>query len=199
MLWHNGSDHFQVAAHGVTYGTQPWSERHIFVQLVATASTVLNRKGMLVTTKDTAVHSPEAGIDHRLVDRAKGLFELLRAEAQEGQKKRQITPPATEAMSAEGVFQLMVPTRLGGRGSNAQTLTEVLIELGRADGSAGWSAALVNACTWFCVTYGEHAQREIWGDNPDAKACGIFFPGMTKKVGGTEDVKQFERFVTRSV
>ncbi|MFC4945440.1 acyl-CoA dehydrogenase family protein [Pseudonocardia sp. GCM10023141] len=119
--------------------------------------------------------------DPEVVQRAIALRGLLQEQAPQGQIDRQITPAAIKAIDGAGLFNLMVPTRLGGPGASARTMLEVLIELGRGDGSAGWSAALVNACTWFCVTYGEQAQQDMWGNKPDAKACGIFFPGMTRR------------------
>ncbi|WP_214108494.1 acyl-CoA dehydrogenase family protein [Acrocarpospora catenulata] len=119
--------------------------------------------------------------DVETVQRASALFDLIRSEAAQGQEDRQVTKTVTDAVDGAGLFNLMVPTRLGGPGASARTMIEVLIELGRADGSTGWSAALVNACTWFAVTYSEQAQREIWGAHPKAKACGIFFPGMTRR------------------
>lgn len=119
--------------------------------------------------------------DEEYVRRAAALHDLLREQAPQGQEDRQITTEATDAISRAKLFNLLVPERLGGPGASARTMIEVLIELGRGDGSAGWTAALVNACTWFCVTYGEQAQQDVWGDNPDAKACGIFFPGMTRR------------------
>lgn len=119
--------------------------------------------------------------DPEFVRRATALRGLLREQAPQGQADRQITKAATDAIDSAGLFNLMVPTRLGGPGASARTMIEVLVELGRADGSAGCSAALVNACTWFCVTYGEQAQQDMWGSNPHAKACGIFFPGMTRR------------------
>jgi alkylation response protein AidB-like acyl-CoA dehydrogenase len=125
--------------------------------------------------------SPQGVPDAEYVQRAAALHDLLREQAPQGQEDRQITKAATDAIDRARLFNLMVPTRLGGPGASARTMLEVLIELGRADGSAGWSAALVNACTWFCVTYGEQAQQDIWASNPNAKACGIFFPGMTRR------------------
>lgn len=119
--------------------------------------------------------------DRATVERAIALFDLIRSEAAQGDRDRQITRKVTDAVDAAGLFNLMVPARLGGPEATARTLLEVLIEVSRGDGSAGWSTALVNACTWFAVTYGEQAQQDIWAANPGAKACGIFFPGMVRR------------------
>ncbi|GAA1016365.1 oxidoreductase [Acrocarpospora pleiomorpha] len=132
-----------------------------------------------MTNIPVTVRSP--GPDVETVQRASALFDLIRSEAAQGQEDRQVTKAVTDAVDDAGLFNLMVPQRLGGPGASARTMIEVLVELGRADGSTGWSAALVNACTWFAVTYSEQAQREIWGVGPKAKACGIFFPGMTRR------------------
>jgi hypothetical protein len=100
------------------------------------------------------------------------------------QENRQVTSAVTGAINDAGLFQVMIPSRLGGRGANARTLTDVLIELGRSDGSAGVAGCL-DQRLHVVLRHDEQSQADIWGDNPDAKACAIFFPRMTKTVGGT--------------
>ncbi|WP_040588567.1 acyl-CoA dehydrogenase family protein [Sciscionella marina] len=136
---------------------------------------------MTDTLSPAAETTRATGYDADIVARATALHDLIRDEAAQGNEARQITPRVTDAIDEAGLFNLMVPTRLGGPSASARTMIEALIELGRADGSAGWSAALVNACTWFAVTYGEKAQQDLWAGHPQTKVCGIFFPGMTRR------------------
>lgn len=124
------------------------------------------------------------GIDTEMVERARSLRELISADAEQGQIDRQVTQRVLEAMDRERLMNMLVPRRLGGPGANVRTMIEALIELGKADASACWTAALVNACTWFCVAFSDQAQQDVWGDNPNAKACGIFIPGSTERVDG---------------
>lgn len=123
--------------------------------------------------------------DWDIVQRATDLFPLIREDVPIGQEERQISERVTTALREAGLLNIMIPERLGGTGASASTLVEVLAELGRADGSTGWTAALLNACTWFASTYSAEAQAEIWADHPDAVACGIFFPGMTTRIAGS--------------
>lgn len=121
------------------------------------------------------------GIDEEVVERAKALRTLISSEAEQGQIDRQVTPKVLEAMDEARLMNMLVPERLGGPGVNTRTMIEALIELGKADASACWTAALVNACTWFCLAYSDRAQQEVWADNSNAKACGIFIPGTTRR------------------
>ncbi|MCB1274064.1 MAG: hypothetical protein KDB25_06680 [Leucobacter sp.] len=86
----------------------------------------------------------------------------------------------SDALLEAQLTNMMVPRRLGGPEADAHTMIDALIEIARADASAGWSAALLNACTWFGITYGEQAQQELFGVDR-AAMCGIFFPGMTRR------------------
>jgi alkylation response protein AidB-like acyl-CoA dehydrogenase len=124
------------------------------------------------------------GPDPEVVGRATELVPLLRKHAGEGQEDRCLASIVTDAMEEAGLFRLMIPQRFGGLEVNVRTFIEVLAELGRGDGSTAWTAALLNTCTWFATTYGERAQEEIWGANPDAKVAGIFFPGIAERVPG---------------
>lgn len=121
------------------------------------------------------------GVDESVVERARALRDLISSEAEQGQVDRQVTQKVLDAMDEARLMNMLVPERLGGPGINTRTMIEALIELGKADASACWTAALVNACTWFCLTYTERAQLEIWEENPNAKACGIFIPGATRR------------------
>ncbi|SKG71931.1 acyl-CoA dehydrogenase [Mycobacteroides abscessus subsp. bolletii] len=147
----------------------------------------MSHAGMMTSRHRTRISEP----DWDIVQRATDLFPLIRAAAQEGQLLRQITTEVTDALRIQGLLGLVIPSRLGGLGGSARTMVDTLAEIGRADGSAGWTAALINACSWFGTTYGARAQHEIWGTNPTAAMCGIFFPGMTTRAGGcgekTED------------
>ncbi len=125
-----------------------------------------------------------SGVDTEIVERARALRDLIAGEAEQGQADRQVTQRVLDAMDRERLLNMLVPQRLGGPGANVRTMIEALIELGKADASACWTAALLNACTWFCLAFSDRAQQDIWGDDPNAKACGIFIPGTTRRVEG---------------
>lgn len=62
---------------------------------------------------------------------------------------------------------------------------EAVAEIGRGDGSTAWAAALLNVCTWFATTFSDQAQEEMFGTDPNARACGIFSPPLkSERVDG---------------
>lgn len=124
-------------------------------------------------------------IDTELVARATALVPLIREYAKESSEARRVVPEVMVAIEEAGLLNLFVPKRYGGHGSNMATVTQVLGELSRGDGSTGWAASLLNVCTWFATTFSGEAQEEIFGANPNAKVCGIFTPGSkSERVDG---------------
>ncbi|WP_372698683.1 acyl-CoA dehydrogenase family protein [Arthrobacter sp. JSM 101049] len=113
-----------------------------------------------------------------LVERAAALRDLLRNHAADGDQG-QANPAVVEQLASEGLLELTVPRRYGGHEANTRTLVDVLVELARGDGSAAWSAMLVNIGNWFTSTWPVRAQDEIWGADPKSKVCVILNPMST--------------------
>lgn len=115
--------------------------------------------------------------NREIIDRATRLVPLIREHAAKTSDDRQVVPIVMQAIEQAGLFKLLVPKRYGGLGTNLRTMMETVAEVGRGDGSTSWAVALLNVCTWFATTYSQRAQDEVFGDNPNAKCCGIFTPG----------------------
>ena len=115
--------------------------------------------------------------NREIIDRATRLVPLIREHAAKTSEDRQVAPAVMKAIEDAGLFKLLVPKRYGGLGANLRTMMETVAEVGRGDGSTSWAVALLNVCTWFATTYSQRAQDEVFGDNPNAKCCGIFTPG----------------------
>lgn len=112
-----------------------------------------------------------------IIERATRLVPLIREHAAKTSEDRQVAPAVMQAIEQAGLFKLLVPKRYGGLGTNLRTMMETVAEVGRGDGSTSWAVALLNVCTWFATTYSQRAQDEVFGQNPNAKCCGIFTPG----------------------
>ncbi|MDM0004752.1 acyl-CoA dehydrogenase family protein [Variovorax sp. J22G73] len=115
--------------------------------------------------------------NREIIERATRLVPLIREHAAKTSEDRQVAPAVMQAIEQAGLFKLLVPKRYGGLGTNLRTLMETVAEVGRGDGSTSWAVALLNVCTWFATTYSQRAQDEVFGQNPNAKCCGIFTPG----------------------
>ena len=131
----------------------------------------------MTDTLDQKQAGAGAGVapDEELIARAAALVPLIREHAERSSAERRVVPEVVSALEDAGMFGLLVPERLGGRGTNLRTMMECVAEVGRGDGSTAWAVALLNVCTWFATTFSDEAQEEVFA-TPGAKACGIFSP-----------------------
>jgi alkylation response protein AidB-like acyl-CoA dehydrogenase len=116
--------------------------------------------------------------DREMIARATALVPLIREHAQASSEQRRVVPRVVTALEEAGLFGLLVPARLGGRGTNLRTMMECVAEVGRGDGSTAWALALLNVCTWFATTFSDEARRDMFS-TPGARACGIFSPPLS--------------------
>jgi len=106
-----------------------------------------------------------------LVERAAGLREQLWHDADECDRSRRLSDRDVEALTGAGLLRLMTPRRFGGLETDMRTLLDVNIELGRGCCSAAWISGVCNAGDFVVSLFPEPAQREVWGDDPDACAA----------------------------
>ncbi|MDL4818517.1 acyl-CoA dehydrogenase family protein [Actinomadura opuntiae] len=137
-----------------------------------------------MTTTTTARPSTQAPAEARfdsedLVARAADLVPLLRANAAATEENRRVVEASIEAIAAAGLYRLAVPARFGGLETDLRTSLRVSVELGRGDGSAAWASTLMNVCAWMAGLFPDRAQREVWGEDPDARVCGVLAPTAT--------------------
>lgn len=128
-------------------------------------------------TPQTTVASATA-----LMESARALVPLLRDNAARTEADRRVNEESIEALADAGLFRLAVPRRFGGHEADFRTFLEVTSELARGCGSTAWVTTLVNVCNWMVGLYPEQAQQEVWGENPDARVCGVLAPGATSRV-----------------
>ncbi|RII07933.1 Flavin-dependent monooxygenase, oxygenase subunit HsaA [Streptomyces sp. YIM 130001] len=110
-----------------------------------------------------------------LVARAKDLAPLLSKHALWAEENRRLHDEVVEAMTDAGIFRMRVPVRYGGYESDTRTVSEVLAELARGDGSAGWTAAVWSISTWIAGFFPDPVQDEIFAA-PGTRVCGILSP-----------------------
>ncbi|MFJ9249661.1 acyl-CoA dehydrogenase family protein [Streptomyces sp. NPDC101776] len=81
--------------------------------------------------------SPEA-----LVERAAGLRDLIREQADEAEELGHYTPEVHEAFKEAGFYHLLTPKRYGGLDVDVRTFARVMMEVGRADPGTAWCLCL---------------------------------------------------------
>jgi 3-hydroxy-9,10-secoandrosta-1,3,5(10)-triene-9,17-dione monooxygenase len=111
-----------------------------------------------------------------VVERAKGLFPLLREQARRADDERHLTQEMVDAFAVEGLARVVVPERFGGCGLGFSGVVDVAIELGRASGSMGWVGGFWADHAQWIGLFPDEAQADVWGDGPDARVATSFAP-----------------------
>lgn len=120
-----------------------------------------------------------------LIQRARDLAPLIKANAAEGESSRRVVEESIEALAQAGLFKLTLPRRYGGAECSISKLLDVCAEVGAADGGTAWVVTLINAGGWMASLFPSQAQDEVFGANPDAKVSGVVTPTSTAiKVDG---------------
>ena len=70
---------------------------------------------------------------------ARDLAATIAAAAPAIEESRRVPPALVQQIARAGLFRLLVPAELGGLEADPLTLLDVLEEVARADGSAGWA------------------------------------------------------------
>ncbi|WP_213956139.1 MULTISPECIES: acyl-CoA dehydrogenase family protein [unclassified Variovorax] len=133
---------------------------------------------MLTATRPAAtpIHLSDAQARAMLVERARGLHGVLSKNALQTETDRRVVEENIQAMAEAGLFRTMVPRRYDGFEGSIRTHLEVTAAVAEACGSSAWVLALTNVCNWFASLYGQQAQDEIFGANPNARVAGVLSP-----------------------
>ena len=93
------------------------------------------------------------GVRDRLVDRARGMRDLVRAEAAESERLRTLSAPIVDEMWASGLMSAFNPTAAGGVEPSFHEMIETWIEMAWQDGSFGWIGIANLPSTFAAATY----------------------------------------------
>jgi alkylation response protein AidB-like acyl-CoA dehydrogenase len=114
---------------------------------------------------------------------ARALAAELSERALENEGRREIAPDLIDKIRHAGLFHLGVPAELGGLECEPLTIFECVEELSRADGSAGWIAAIGNG-TAFLAWLEPEVAKEIVSQRADFTTAGAFAPTGTARPDG---------------
>src|ERR1700759_880016 len=78
------------------------------------------------------------GVRDRVADRARGMRDLVRAEAGESERIRTLSAPIVDEMWASGLMSSFNPAVAGGVEPSFTEMIETWIEMAWQDGSFGW-------------------------------------------------------------
>ena len=113
---------------------------------------------------------------------ARGLRGLIEDEADAIETQGTMTEAVVEALSAAGLFMLLVPEQYGGLEANVTTIIDVCEELSFADGSVGWAFAQNTTVGGYLA----YVEPEVGRGFAEKRAgAGMFAPmGIANQVDG---------------
>ena len=117
-----------------------------------------------------------------LVDAAKELLPMIRANLGWMDSECQLPPELAAAMAQKGLFSLYVPKCLGGPELDPITAFHVVEEISKVDGSTGWCSFNGTALTAAVSRITVAAAKELFGDPPDIRGSGSARSGGTAKL-----------------
>lgn len=106
-----------------------------------------------------------------IIERARRMVPYLRDKAPQLEAARCVTADVHGELQQAGFYRMLQPRRCGGYEFEFETFTEVMLELFRGDGSAGWVASFIAAHILWITALDEQAQREIFGTDGDVRVA----------------------------
>ncbi|MFF2331328.1 MULTISPECIES: acyl-CoA dehydrogenase family protein [unclassified Streptomyces] len=137
---------------------------------------------MTAVTSERAEEAAGPAVDPaELVKRARELAPLIRENAVKTEQDRRLAEEVVVALREAGLFRLTTPTRFGGYDLGMSDLLSIIVEVGKACGSAGWNLSIDTASTRFALDgMPESALSDVFGDNPDAYVISTAHLSTTK-------------------
>ena len=142
-------------------------------------SAVTDHSGLSAPGAESVPTRPE------LVARARGLFGLIRDSAQDAERERHLPDAWVAAYTDAGLLRTLVPRRFGGYELSFSDALDAGIEIGRADGSAGWVFTYYTDHNYLVALWPDQGQQDVWRDGPDTRVATSFVPhGTVQRADG---------------
>lgn len=98
---------------------------------------------------------------------------------------RRLPQAISDAFANGGLYHALVPRQFGGSEAHPLTAVEVIKQISRGDGSAGWNVMIGLTTGLLSASLPENFGREIYGDGPGVMTVGVTAPlGKAEKVEG---------------
>lgn len=138
---------------------------------------------MSLTTDAPEVYGPakEALTQDEIVQRAKDLRDLLRAESAEGERLGHYTEKVHSAMLDAGLYHLLTPKRYNGYEFDVKTYIRTAMALAEGDPGVAWNWALGHSHALEAAAFWSKEVQDIAFNNPR----GYFKAGHSLRPAGT--------------
>ena len=134
----------------------------------------------MTITIDTATSRVLSTTEINLVEAARSLIPTLRSRSSETDALARLPNSTIADLEKTQLFGMLVPKRYDGLQCSLRTFMDVVVELGRGDGSAAWTVALLSASTWMAATlYPKHVVDEIFSGG-NFRTAGVLAPRKVK-------------------
>jgi 3-hydroxy-9,10-secoandrosta-1,3,5(10)-triene-9,17-dione monooxygenase len=114
--------------------------------------------------------------------RARALIPVLAERAAKTEALRRVPDETFADLVASGLMRINQPRRFGGAELTLPEAFDVINLLSQGCGSTGWTYALLTSHQWFLAQFGDQAQQEVWGANPDAVMSTAFSGGVPPEI-----------------
>jgi indole-3-acetate monooxygenase len=117
-------------------------------------------------------------VDVSVIDRARGMRDLVRGQAAESERLRTLSPAIVEEMWASDLMPAFNPKQAGGVEPSFQEMIDTWIEMAWQDGSFGWIGIANLPSTFAAATYlPDDGFAEVFTDNDNRITIGgQYFP-----------------------
>lgn len=119
---------------------------------------------------------PSSMTHEEAVLRARALAPIIRERAATAEAQRRQSDETIRDIINAGLVRLLTPVRWGGHELTFNSFVDSVIEIAKADGSAGWCYSFLNIHSWIMAAFPEQSQQEVWGNNPDALIATSLIP-----------------------
>ncbi len=141
------------------------------------------------------MHEPRSPERDQLLAAARATAEIVERDSEQAEREGTLTPATVEALSQAGVFRAFLPAELGGVEADPLTLIELVEEVARQDGSAGWCVGMGGIISGIAGAMLETEAAQTVFKDPTTICAGGFPPqGRADAVDGGYRVSGHFRF-----
>lgn len=108
------------------------------------------------------------------------LLEEVKSRSGEFEAQRHISNDIIEKFKKIGVYRAFVPKRFGGDARTPMDFLQMVEEMSKADGSAGWIASF-GMNPFYLSALPVETIEKVWADGPDVVFAGGIFPPQSAK------------------
>lgn len=143
----------------------------------------------IVPVMVTAKEPPLGVSDLELVAFARSLAPRVAARAGEIEKARRLPADLAREFADGGLFHALVPREYGGSEAHPASVVEMIREIARGDGSAGWNVMIGTTTGLLAASLSPDFAAEIYGSEPGVLTVGVTAPlGRADVVEGGYEV-----------